>query len=80
MERSEIFSIVQGIIDDYLGIPREEIKKESRLIEDLNLDSLDTLDLLLKVESKIETNLSDINHNDVITVDDIVTKVIENAC
>ena len=80
MERSEIFSIVQGIIADYLGIPREEIKKESRLIEDLNLDSLDTLDLLLKVESKIETNLSDINHNDVITVDDIVTKVIENAC
>ena len=80
MERETMFSIVQGTIADYLGIPREEIKKESRLIEDLNLDSLDILDLLLKVESKIETNLNEINHDYVKTVDDIVTKVIENAC
>lgn len=55
-----------------------EIQKESRLIEDLMLDSLDTLDLIFRLEEeyKIEMPEGEVHF---VTVQDVITYVQEKT-
>ncbi|EGW37768.1 acyl carrier protein [Desulfosporosinus sp. OT] len=52
-----------------------QITLESRLREDLNVDSLDLLMILGDLEDEFATTLSDEDFSDVVTVNDIVIKL-----
>ena len=49
---SSTFDTVAGFISEICDIPREQIKPESHVTEDLNVDSLDFLDAVFNIEQK----------------------------
>ena len=51
-----------------------EIQKESRLIEDLMLDSLDTLDLIFRIEEEFNIEMPE-GELHFVTVQDVITYV-----
>ncbi len=55
-----------------------EIQKEARLIEDLNLDSLDTLDLIFELEEKFNIEIPQ-NQRPFVTVQDVINYVQEKS-
>jgi len=55
-----------------------QIQKESRLIEDLMLDSLDTLDLIFKLEEEFNIEMPE-SELHFVTVQDVISYVQEKA-
>lgn len=55
-----------------------QIQKESRLIEDLVLDSLDTLDLIFKLEEEFNIEIPE-GKSHFVTVQDVITYVQEKT-
>lgn len=47
---SSTFDTVAGIISETCDIPREDIKPESHVIDDLGIDSLDFLDVAFAID------------------------------
>ena len=54
MNREEIVSIVNRILVDEFEKEEDEIKAESSLYDDLELDSLDGIDLVVALEKAIK--------------------------
>lgn len=52
MTQDEIFAGVRECLVAALDVPAEEVRDESRLIDDLGADSLDLLDILFQIEQK----------------------------
>jgi acyl carrier protein len=55
-----------------------QIQKESRLIEDLEIDSLDTLDLIFKLEEEFDIEIPE-GQLPFATVQDVITYVQEKT-
>ena len=54
---------------------RPEINLESRLLEDLKVDSLDRLMILSALEDEFSISIDEEDFTDVVTVNDIVVKL-----
>ena len=67
-----IESRVRAIIADQLGVAEEEIKTESRFIEDLGADSLDIVELIMAMEEEFETEIPDEEAEKILTVGDTI--------
>ena len=50
---------VKNIIVKQLGVKEEEIKNESKFVEDLGADSLDTVELVMALEEEFDTEIPD---------------------
>lgn len=55
-----------------------EVQKEARLVEDLNIDSLDTLDLIFELEEEFNIEIPQ-GQLPFVTVQDIITYVQEKT-
>jgi len=55
-----------------------QIQKESRLIEDLEVDSLDTLDLIFKLEEEFNIEIPE-GKLPFVTVQDVITYIQEKT-
>lgn len=71
-----MFDKLQEMLAKQLNISKDIIKPESRLLEDLNADSLDFVELLMTVEDEFGVTISDEDAKNLKTVDD-VAKFIE---
>ena len=56
---SDIDERVKNIIIKQLGVQEEEIKNESKFVEDLGADSLDTVELVMALEEEFDTEIPD---------------------
>ncbi len=77
MTREEIFEQVKEVIADRLGVDPDEIKMESRLIEDLGADSLDNAELVMNLEEKFGIEIPDEDQSKIQTIEDIVNYIEE---
>ena len=59
MNKEEIFEIVRTSVSESLAIHKEQVKLESRLINDLGADSLDFLDMIFNLEKRFGVRLRD---------------------
>ena len=50
MTRDEIFSKVQEVLEDALGVDEDEVTPEASLTQDLGAESIDFLDISFKLE------------------------------
>ncbi len=66
---------VRSIIADQLGITEEEIKPESKFIEDLGADSLDIVELVMAMEEEFEVEIPDEEAENIKTVSDAVNYI-----
>ena len=66
---------VMNLISEELRIPREKIQLTSHVADDLNLDSLDNIQIVLEVEQLFDIEILDEEIDDISTVQDIVDYV-----
>ena len=66
---------VRSIIADQLGITEDEIKPESKFIEDLGADSLDIVELIMAMEEEFQTEIPDEEAEKIRTVGDAMEYV-----
>ena len=66
-----MFAKMQESLAKQLNISKDSIKPESRLLEDLNADSLDFVELLMTMEDEFGISISDEDAKTLKTVDDV---------
>ena len=68
---------VKKIVMDHLGIEESKISLDSKFIDDLGADSLDTVELVMAFEEEFGSEISDNEAEKILTVGDAV-KFIES--
>ncbi len=58
-KEQEVLMRLKNVVAEHLNIPVEEIKDDSRFVEDLGADSLDTVELLMKLEQEFNIQIPD---------------------
>lgn len=66
---------VRSIIADQLGLTEDDIKPESKFIEDLGADSLDIVELIMAMEEEFQTEIPDEEAEKIRTVGDAIEYV-----
>jgi len=72
---------VINIISEQMGADKSEILKETSFINDLNADSLDTVELVMEFEDEFDLSIPDEEAEKIQTVGaavDYITKVIQS--
>jgi len=75
---SDTLERVKSIVAERLDTAKEEITPESSFMDDLEADSLDTVELVMAFEEEFGIEISDDESNNIRTVGDAV-KFIDNA-
>ena len=55
MDRAEIYQTVNEILEEALGVDKEEVKPEATLTGDLEAESIDFLDIVFRLEKAFST-------------------------
>ena len=66
---------IKSIIADQLGVAEEQVKPESKFIEDLGADSLDIVELIMAMEEEFQTEIPDEEAEKIRTVGDAINYV-----
>ena len=69
---------IKKIIVEQLGVNEDQVKPEAKFIEDLGADSLDTVELVMALEEKFETEIPDEDAEKLQSVGDVI-KFIEDT-
>ena len=59
MTEAEIEAKVIDIVANQMGADKSQISRETSFVEDLNADSLDTVELVMEFEDELETSIPD---------------------
>ena len=74
----EIQGKVIKIISEQLGKDKSEIKMSSHFIEDLDADSLDTVELVMALEEEFDIDIPDEAAEKITTVESAVDFIVES--
>ena len=69
---SDINEQVKKIVVDHLGIDESKVTSESKFIDDLGADSLDTVELVMAFEEKFSIEIPDDAAETILTVQDAI--------
>ena len=70
---------VKGIVAEQVGIGVDEINNESRFIDDLGADSLDTVELVMALEEEFDIEISDEEAENISTVQTAIDYINKNS-
>ncbi len=72
-----LFDEVKEVVVEQLSVNADEVKEESKFVEDLGADSLDVVELVMALEEKFDIEIPDEDAEKIATVADAI-KFIEN--
>jgi acyl carrier protein len=75
MEKQEIFARIRDTLVSNFEIPEERIKPEARLMEDLELDSIDAIDMAVQIQEMTDVRVEEEELKKLRTVQDTVELV-----
>ena len=75
MTDDEILARVVAVLEQMFEIPREQITLDARLYDDLDIDSIDAVDLLVRLKPLLGQPLKPEQFRSVKTVRDVVLTV-----
>lgn len=73
MSKAELLREIQGMMKELFELDAARVQPQARLVEDLELDSLDALDLAVKVEETTGFAFDEAKLRQLRTVDDVIT-------
>lgn len=77
MNKEEILKKLSEYLKEYFEIPESKITLEANLYTDLDLDSIDAVDLIVKLQELTQQKIAPTDFKEVRTVGDVVDKVYE---
>jgi len=75
--KEEILSMLTELLVDEFEIPAEDITLEASLYEELDLDSIDAVDLVVRLRELTGKKIAPESFKEVRTVEDIINALIE---
>lgn len=72
LSRNELFENLRGNLEEMFEIPPDKITPEARLYEDLDLDSIDAVDLVVKLQELSGKRIKPDTFKAVRTVEDVI--------
>ena len=75
---SNIDERVKSIVVKQLGAKEEDVKNESKFIDDLGADSLDTVELVMGLEEEFDTEIPDEEAEKITSVQEAIDYVNKN--
>ncbi len=79
MDKSQIFEKIKGVLLDEFEMDPAKVVPEARLYEDLNLDSIDAVDLIVKFKSMLPHNVDPEVFKNMRTLQDVVEALYDLA-
>ena len=76
---AEIQEKVSQIVSEQTGIDKSELTREMSFVDDLNADSLDTTELVIKFEDEFEMSIPDEEAEKIRTIGQAIDYIIEHA-
>jgi len=73
-----LFDDVKEVVVEQLNVAPDEVKEESKFIEDLGADSLDVVELVMSLEEKFDIEIPDDQAEGIATVADAIKFIEEN--
>ncbi|MBL0721019.1 MAG: acyl carrier protein [Sulfurovum sp.] len=71
-----LFDNVKEVVIEQLNVAADEVKEDSKFIEDLGADSLDVVELVMALEEEFDIEIPDEEAENILTVGDAI-KFIE---
>jgi len=75
----EIEERVIEIVSDQMGVDKSEITRETSFVNDLNADSLDTVELVMEFEDEFEMSIPDEEAEKIQTVGQAIDYIKEHS-
>lgn len=66
---------VKEVVVEQLNVNPDEIKEDSKFVEDLGADSLDVVELVMALEEKFDIEIPDSDAEKIVTVGDAIKYV-----
>jgi len=73
---SEIEAKVTEIVSKQMGVDESKITRDTSFVNDLNADSLDTVELVMELEDEFETSIPDEDAEKIQTVGQAVEYIL----
>ncbi len=75
----EIEDKVIAIVSEQLSVDKAEIKRETSFVDDLNADSLDTVELVMELEDEFDLSIPDEDAEKLQTVGNAIEYIEQHA-
>ena len=79
IDAEAIESKVIEIVSEQMGVDKAEISRETSFINDLNADSLDTVELVMEFEDEFDTSIPDEEAEKIQTVGAAIDYIVNVA-
>lgn len=66
---------IKAVVVEQLGVNPDEVKEDSKFVEDLGADSLDVVELVMALEEKFDIEIPDDEAEKIRTVKDVVNYI-----
>jgi acyl carrier protein len=73
--REDIFALLRSYLIDMFEVPPEKVTLDARLYEDLDLDSIDAVDLIVKLQEFTQRKFKAEEFKTVRRVSDVIDRV-----
>jgi acyl carrier protein len=74
----EIETKVIKIVSEQMSVDKETITRDTSFTNDLNADSLDTVEMVMALEEEFEIQIPDDQAEKILTVGDAITYIMKN--
>ncbi|MCC6581324.1 MAG: acyl carrier protein [Phycisphaeraceae bacterium] len=79
MDEASIEERVIAIVAEQMGVDKGEITRDTNFVNDLNADSLDTVELVMEFEDEFETSIPDEQAEKIQTVGQAIDFIKEHV-
>jgi len=76
VNENEIFTLIRNYLVEEFEVPEEKVDPEANLFTDLELDSIDTFDMVAMMENRFEIEIDDEALKEIRTIRDVVVYVL----
>ncbi len=73
-----LFEDVRDVVVEQLNVSPDEVKEDSKFVEDLGADSLDVVELVMALEEEFDIEIPDDKAEGISTVSDAIKFIEEN--
>jgi acyl carrier protein len=78
MDHTTAYQLIVEYLSQRFGVPVEKIAPESKMFDDLGLDSIDALDMLALLDKQYRVKVNEEQARKIRTVEDAVQYVLAN--